>query len=232
MSDFEKSELLCQGAEGRVYATAFLDRPAVVKERLSKKYRVKELDTKINKQRLLQEARCMVRCRRAGIRTPCIFQMDPDNGRMCMERILGQTFKEFLWSNSNDYASELCVELASKVGKSIGKMHLAEVIHGDLTTSNIMIDDPSLSCGAIKTTQTAPEIVLIDFGLGSMTSTIEEKAVDLYVLERAFISTHPGSEALVSRIMESYRFSWGKGTIVLAKLEQVRLRGRKREMVG
>ena len=63
-------ELICQGAEGCIYATSYLGKPAVIKQRLSKSYRVKELDTKINKQRILQEARCIVKCRRAGVMTP------------------------------------------------------------------------------------------------------------------------------------------------------------------
>lgn len=63
-------KLICQGAESRVYSTEYLSKPAIVKERLSKKYRIKELDTKINKQRMLQEARCLVKCRRAGVHAP------------------------------------------------------------------------------------------------------------------------------------------------------------------
>jgi len=69
-------------------------------------------------------------------------------------------------------------------------MHDAEIVHGDLTTSNLMVKD-SADSGA------APEVVVIDFGLGMMKPNQEDKAVDLYVLERAFISTHPGSEYLV-----------------------------------
>lgn len=63
-------EFILQGAEGRVCSTLFMGRPAVLKERLSKSYRVKELDKKINKQRLLQEARCIVKSRRAGVSCP------------------------------------------------------------------------------------------------------------------------------------------------------------------
>jgi TP53 regulating kinase-like protein len=74
---------------------------------------------------------------------------------------------------------------------------------------------------------------MIDFGLGQMQATIEDKAVDLYVLERAFISTHPGSEHLVPVILEAYRFACkSMGTKVLGRLDQVRMRGRKREMIG
>ncbi len=78
-------------------------------------------------------------------------------------------------------------ELAQQVGKAIAMMHDAEIVHGDLTTSNILL----------RSNDRKLDIVLIDFGLGSMKPSIEEKAVDLYVLERAFISTHPGSERLV-----------------------------------
>ncbi len=76
--------------------------------------------------------------------------------------------------------------MAQSVGAAIGKMHDAEIIHGDLTTSNLMVKGDGQHT-----------VVLIDFGLGMMKPTIEDKAVDLYVLERAFVSTHPGSEFLV-----------------------------------
>lgn len=69
-------------------------------------------------------------------------------------------------------------------------MHDGQIIHGDLTSSNIMLRSPS------------NDLVLIDFGLGQMKPTIEDKAVDLYVLERAFISTHPNSEVMVSHLQQ------------------------------
>ena len=68
-----------------------------------------------------------------------------------------------------------------------------------------------------------------------MNSGVEDKAVDLYVLERAFISTHPGTEALMDAIIESYRFtgfSSSVNTKTLMRLDQVRSRGRKRDMIG
>lgn len=71
----------------------------------------------------------------------------------------------------------------------MGKMHDADIVHGDLTTSNIMI----------REVNGEQQAVLIDFGLATVQSLIEDKAVDLYVLERAFLSTHPNSEDIVSR---------------------------------
>ena len=231
-------ELISQGAEGKVYATSFLGRAAVVKERVSKQYRVAALDVKINKQRLLQEARCMVKCRRAGVRTPCIFMVDQRNYRLCMERIAGSTLKALLkkqieaGSGSGGYA-DICRHWAKQVGMAIGKMHDADIVHGDLTTSNIMVvEEGSNNNPDVDATLAPPTVVLIDFGLGTMQSSIEDKAVDLYVLERAFLSTHPGSADIVQAILESYRFASRKGSPVLHKLEQVRMRGRKRDMFG
>lgn len=63
-------DLISQGAEGKVYTAEYLGRASIIKVRVSKSYRVPELDAKLNKQRLLQEAKCMVRCRRAGVLTP------------------------------------------------------------------------------------------------------------------------------------------------------------------
>ncbi len=85
------------------------------------------------------------------------------------------------------------------MGAAIGKMHDAEIIHGDLTTSNFMVQQPSSEVDGTTSSSSGDSrtVVLIDFGLGMMKPTIEDKAVDLYVLERAFVSTHPGSEYLV-----------------------------------
>lgn len=237
--------LLFQGAEGRVYESLYLGKPAIIKERLKKSYRVPELDQKINKQRLLQEARCMVKCRRAGVVTPCIYLVDVTNNRLYQERIIGQTFKQLLWlalggAETSSTQHQTLIDIAKGIGIAIGTMHDAEIVHGDLTTSNIMIRDSNTdgSCKESATSAASAKpnvfssVVLIDFGLGMLKPTLEDKAVDLYVLERAFISTHPGSGFLVDAILTSYRFNSRKGTHVLVKLEQVRQRGRKRDMTG
>jgi len=213
-------QLIGQGAEGKVYGTVFLSRPTIVKERVSKSYRVKELDQKLTLQRLRQEARCMVKCRRAGVLTPSIFLVDQLNNRLYMERVLGSTTKDILRTSRHGEYPESCLIWAKEIGVQIGRMHDADVVHGDLTTSNIMVQEIDL------------KVFLIDFGLAMISTVIDDKAVDLYVLERAFISTHPGSQNLVAAIMESYRFTCRKGTLILHKLEQVRQRGRKRDMFG
>ena len=76
------------------------------------------------------------------------------------------------------------------------------------------------------------DVYLIDFGLSHVSGKIEDKAVDFYVLKRAFISTHPGSEQLFERILNIYRDNTNKGLQIVAKFKEVEMRGRKRECFG
>ena len=227
--------MVAQGAEGRIYDTVFLTKPTIVKERLIKRYREPTLDRKINKHRLLLEARCMFRCIKSGILTPAVYMIDVDNLRLYIEKIEGITIKDLLRNmatvqikehvevdqSSVDnivYPNE-CLEWAKKIGVALGKMHDIDIVHGDLTTSNMMLNSTG-------------NVVIIDFGLAGKSTNVEDKAVDLYVLERAFISTHPGSEEIVKEILQNYVISSTKSKSIMQRLEQVRLRGRKRDMFG
>jgi TP53 regulating kinase-like protein len=78
------------------------------------------------------------------------------------------------------------------------------------------------------------EVVLIDFGLGSLHASVEDKAVDLYVLERAFLSTHPDAGPLFAEVLRAYEAEsppkeW---RATAQRLEAVRARGRKRTCFG
>lgn len=84
--------------------------------------------------------------------------------------------------------------MAKRIGISLAKMHGLNVIHGDLTTSNLMLRKEGDS------------VVVIDFGLSFVSALVEDKAVDLYVLERAFSSTHPKTEALVRIYIYIYAY--------------------------
>ncbi|KAF7507495.1 hypothetical protein GJ744_010426 [Endocarpon pusillum] len=117
------------------------------------------------------------------------------------------------------------------------------VVHGDLTSSNIMVR-PTSQAGKTNGEAHAVdqdlslegEIVLIDFGLATQSIQDEDRAVDLYVLERAFGSTHPRQEGMFAEeVLESqdgYSGSFKGSRVVLNRLEEVRRRGRKRSMVG
>jgi TP53 regulating kinase-like protein len=121
-------------------------------------------------------------------------------------------------------------DLMRRMGVAIGNMHKTGIVHGDLTTSNMMLSPPP--SGTKETDGLSGEIVIIDLGLASGAVHEEERAVDLYVLERAFGSTHPRAECLFGELLDAYQGCFKQATAVLKKLQDVRMRGRKRSMLG
>lgn len=122
------TELLGHGAEGRVYAGSFHGQPVVIKERAAKRYRVPELDMKLTRQRVVQEAKCMAKCRRTGVLTPAIFMVDKTTNSIVMERIEGQTVKSMLKSLKD--ISECNQEVIVHIGNALALMHDADIVHG------------------------------------------------------------------------------------------------------
>lgn len=183
------------------------------------------------------------------------WEMEGGGGWMLMEWIEGRTIKDILikgrrrWGTGDIgiWAFEMR-ELMMKIGRAVGKLHNVGIVHGDLTTSNLMLrhmsrkgnlrEDGGVSTADAVVEEQAEsslgegEIVLIDFGLATQTVQEEDKAVDLYVLERAFGSTHPEVEEEFKEVLRAYGESYKGGKVVLKRLEDVRLRGRKRSMLG
>jgi len=234
--DFKDFVLLRQGAEGRLYTGSFLGQKSIVKERFSKKYRHPQLDERLTKERLKGEIRSLMRCKMASIRTPTIYYVDMNNGLFVMEYLdSAKTCRDYinnLLTNSTENGDETqtkLIKLSMKIGQTLGLMHKNNVIHGDLTTSNMMVEKETES-GDYK-------ICLIDFGLGFAEGTPEDKGVDLYVLERALISTHPNTEFMFDAIINSYKKELKaerkkECEEIIKKFEDIRMRGRKRTMVG
>lgn len=206
--------VIARGAEGVVSLTTFLGRPAILKHRLPKPYRHPSLDARLTARRLAGEARALARLRRAGVRVPAVYSVDAKAGTVVMEFVPGRVLKAVLGAAGAEAA---CRE----VGVAVAGMHGEDLCHGDLTTSNVIVGEEG-------------EICLIDFGLAAQSGDVEEKAVDIYVLERAIGATHPGTAAeLVHAFLEGYCAGGEEdGCKVLARLEDVRARGRKRDMTG
>lgn len=215
-------QLYKQGAEARLWLGRFLGRSAVAKERFPKTYRHPELDRQLTRDRLKGELKSIVRAKAAGVRTPTVLLADADSGLIVMEYVeTAETARDYIRRTDDQGALG---RLAAALGRAVAGLHQRGIIHGDLTTSNVLVDngDPG-------------DLVLIDFGLGFAEGSAEDKGVDLYVLERAFLSTHPDSEAVFSAVMDSYRNSLANKKMrsdVMAKFEEIRMRGRKRTMVG
>ena len=145
-----------------------------------------------------------------------------------MEEITqSQTIRDYIVETQKNQSPEKALEIltpvAEKIGRLLGQMHAGKVIHGDLTTSNMLLRGPPEKL----------DIVLIDFGLSFSDGLAEDKGVDLYVFERALLSTHPDTEKLFEAVMKTYQEeNKSEAQSVIQKLEEVRMRGRKRTMVG
>ncbi|KAH7380354.1 serine/threonine-protein kinase bud32 [Phaeosphaeria sp. MPI-PUGE-AT-0046c] len=240
---------ITQGAEALVYKTTFLtpSTPAVVKYRPPKPYRHPTLDRRLTKQRLLAEARSLVRCKKEGVNVPGVLGADWEMGWVVLEFVDGRTVRRVLdeWAERHgakdsgkeeDGDDESGIkELMRRVGREVGKIHDIGVCHGDLTTSNLMVktkSTPEIQGDEKEGDKLEGDVYIIDFGLTTASIQDEDKAVDLYVLERAFSATHPAAEGLFREVLDAYGESYKGAKGVLKRLEGVRMRGRKRSMLG
>ncbi|KAF7117354.1 hypothetical protein CNMCM5793_006103 [Aspergillus hiratsukae] len=253
-------QLLTQGAEAHLYKTVFLSlsTPAALKIRPSKPYRHPILDRRLTRQRILQEARCLVKLVREGVNVPAVLALDWEGQAsekgfggawLMMEwieglvvRVVLERWEKYMKRKASQGAEALKQEearvrdLLRRIGRAVGALHKAGVIHGDLTTSNLILRPPGHAEQQAAGDETNPsmegDVVLIDFGLASQSLQDEDRAVDLYVLERAFGSTHPRTEPLFEEVLIGYKEGYKGASSALKRLEDVRMRGRKRSMIG
>ncbi|PLN84730.1 protein kinase-like protein [Aspergillus taichungensis] len=254
--------LLTQGAEARLYKTTHLTptTPAALKVRPSKPYRHPILDRRLTRQRILQEARCLAKLVREGVPVPALLALDWEGqgagnahggesgiggAWLLMEWIDGLVVRVVLerWERLvraegriSGVEEERVRDFMRRIGNSVGALHRAGVVHGDLTTSNLILRPASPGTAEAEEedgrVDMDGEVVLIDFGLAAQSAQDEDRAVDLYVLERAFGSTHPHTEQFFEEVLKGYRESFKAAATALKRLEDVRMRGRKRSMIG
>ena len=230
--------LISQGAEAKIWKipnftdlNAIEPTTAIAKERFSKSYRHPVLDERLTKQRCRAEARILGKCLKKEMDVPKVLKVDAPV--IYLEFIQGTTVRDYLEQLLHqDGTEEEVMRIGKLMGRTIGKLHSLGVVHGDLTTSNMMVRDEHKK----NQTDDAPNLLtLIDFGLAKNTESAEERAVDLYVLERALTSTHPKlPEDYLDTILQVYQEMGAdrKFKTTITRLEQVRLRGRKRECFG
>mmetsp|Transcript_35897 Transcript_35897/g.85132 ORF Transcript_35897/g.85132 Transcript_35897/m.85132 type:complete len:161 (-) Transcript_35897:787-1269(-) len=160
----------------------------------------------------------MLRARKMGIRTPVVYLVEHEAHTIYMEFVEGRSVKDTV--RSDELPAEQTSGLMVQIGEAVAKMHDGGLIHGDLTTSNLIVE------------ATNGQLVVIDFGLSFNSTIPEDKAVDLYVLERAFTSAHSDKPHLFQEVLEAYRQKTRQWIPTMKKFAEVRMRGRKRSMVG
>ncbi len=199
-------KILQQGAEAKIILSNNND--FVIKDRIRKSYRIKQLDDKIRKQRTKAEAKLLEKACKI-INAPKPF-FTPDFYQIKMPFVNGKKLSEALDSFSLEKQKEIC----KKIGENIAKLHKEDIIHGDLTTSNIIFIEDSR------------EIFFIDFGLGYISKKIEDKAVDLHLLKQALEARHfKNWEILFEQVLNGYKF-YEEAEKVLERLKAVEKRGR------
>lgn len=200
-------DLLKHGAEAKLFITGFMGKKAVLKTREKKAYRENALDEKILKERLRTECTLLSRARKAGVRTPLIRKINAKDFSIITELIDGKTMKRELLEKPGK-AMELCTD----AGGNIAKLHSAGIVHGDLTTSNILLHKGKL--------------FFVDFGLGKLSDKIEDKAVDLLAFKKMFMSTHFAVAAHWKNVEEEYSRNYEKWEEVLKQMQKVEARAR------
>ena len=204
--------LIKKGAEANLYLEGWHNRKVIMKRRLPKKYRIPELDEKIRSHRTIYEPQVIHSAKEAGVPTPTIFMVDVAEANIIMEFVDGKQVKEIL----NDLPPEERLRLSRYIGGLIGRLHKHGIIHGDLTTSNMILTPYG-------------KVVFVDFGLSERSTELETRGVDLHLMNRAFQSTHyKHAKECFEAVMEGYAEIVGEEEAknVLEKIREIERRGR------
>ena len=205
-------KMIKQGAEAKLFLSKLDDQKVVIKHRIKKSYRIEQIDKKIRKSRTSQESNLLSEARRAGVSTPIVYEIDKEGHKIIMEYINGTRIKELLNSSDRKTIQKVCFE----IGRSIGKLHSAGIIHGDITTSNMILRKDN--------------IYFIDFGLGFFSRKIEDQGTDLMLLHEALKSTHFKILDLCWKsVIKGYEKEYSNLNQVLKKIEEIEKRARYKE---
>jgi len=204
--------LMKKGAEADLYLADWHGRKVVLKKRLPKEYRPKMLDEQIRAYRTIHEPQLMHEAKKAGVPTPIIFLVDHKSTTIIMEYIEGKQVKQILNEVTESQRQSLCF----RIGEMIGRLHEYGIIHGDLTTSNLIL-------------RLDGKIFFLDFGLGDKTKELEARGVDLHLMKRALQSTHyKFADECFESAIRGYSTVMSPETSenVLEKIKEIEKRGR------
>ena len=197
-----------RGAEAVLYLDERDGKKVLVKNRVKKNYRIPELDGTIRRSRTKREDKLMIRAQRSGVNTPKVFSIE-EKTKLIMEYLDGVTVKDTL----NTLPKNKRMHVYKLIGESMANLHRNGMIHGDMTTSNmIMMND---------------KLYIIDFGLGKSTTRVEDHAVDLYLLREALLSTHfKYLDEAWENIIRTYKQEYSDSSAVLNRFEKIESRRR------
>ncbi len=208
----ERDELISKGAESYIYLIDWFGRKAIKKVRVKKGYRHPKIDETLRVSRTKREAKILQKAKSVGVPVPAVFALYPREATIIMEHINGTLLRDLLKESKLTVNEEK--KIFRVIGEYIAHLHNEGIIHGDLTTSNVIINGPD-------------NIVFIDFGLGLFTESIEDFGIELRVLYNALKSTHYDKvDYLFNSFLDGYLKEQNKGKEVYVKFKDIGLRGR------
>lgn len=150
----------------------------------------------------------MAEARSAGVSVPILYDIDVLENRIVMEFVDGPTAKEVL-----EAGGERALRVAQKIGQTVGRLHGAGIVHGDLTTSNMIV--------------AGERLVMIDFSLGGKENGVEARGVDLHLLREALTSAHGRAATYYREVLRGYRqIMRASADSAIAKVKEIESRGR------
>ena len=206
-------KLLYRGAEADVFTGDWCGQQAVYKLRKPLLYRHPELDKLIRSQRTVHEAQMIHQAKLAGVSAPHLYYLSPREALLVMEFVKGERLKTLLLEAG--LTKERVTALGEEFGRSIARLHAAGIMHGDLTTSNVLVDGDVLS--------------LIDFGLAVHSQRLEDQAVDLRLIKETLTGAHNEvSKQFMQSLLSGYSGVLGSARAEAAtrKLAEIERRGR------
>ena len=206
-------KLIFRGAEADVFQGKWCGLPAIYKVRNPLPYRLPELDKTIRSQRTVHEAQMIHLSKVAGVGAPRLYYLSPVEALLVMQYLDGTRLKTLLLEPS---LGEAGVEnVAEEFGQSVGRLHAAGIMHGDLTTTNVIVDGGAVS--------------LIDFGLAMHSERLEDHAVDLRLIKETLTGAHHVvSKRFLRSFLTGYSSVLGRkrAEAATAKLAEIERRGR------
>ncbi|HEV2316965.1 MAG TPA: KEOPS complex kinase/ATPase Bud32 [Thermoplasmata archaeon] len=180
-----------RGAEAQLHVVEWLGLDALRKERDAKAYRPKALDERLRRERTRNEVRLLAEARRLGVRTPIVYDVDLEKNRIILEHLPGPTLRELLEAGRDDPAG--LEPPVRSFGTALGRLHAGGISHGDLTSSNVLFPDGPTGTAA-----------LIDLSMGARSAGLEERGIDLHLVEEDLKALHPKGEALYRSFLAGY----------------------------
>ena len=201
-----------RGAEADLYLDKWYDKKVIIKMRVQKSYRHPKLDLKLRTSRTIREAEILHEAKGTSVSTPTIYFVNEKEAKLVIEYIEGVLLKELIEKLNNSDLSRIFED----IGMKIGLLHKSGLIHGDLTTSNMILTKDQ-------------KIFLIDFGLSFHSQDNEDRGVDIHLMKRALDSTHYDSaNVCMKSIIKGYTKIMKKDLTrkILDRVKDIEDRGR------